>query len=82
MIYKWENESLEKYGEEVTAKLIKSQKRYEEQKEGNNCKHCGTGNHGAIIEANDGTPFLMRFGLWSNGRCDYCGIKTKVKQAS
>jgi hypothetical protein len=73
MVYKWEKESLQKYGEEVTLNLIKNQKEYEEKKKDNDCEHCGKGNEGAIIEMKDGRPFLMRYGLWSNGRCNYCG---------
>ena len=40
-MYKWEKESLQKYGEEMTRKLIIQQKEYEEVKKDNDCKHCG-----------------------------------------
>ncbi|MED4261938.1 hypothetical protein [Priestia aryabhattai] len=75
--YKWEKESLEKYGEEATLLLIEDQKKYEEQKKDNSCDHCGKGNQGAIIEMSNGKPFLMRYGMWSSsGRCSYCGEYT------
>lgn len=73
MNYKWEEESLKKYGEEITSRLVKEQKEYELKKGENNCSGCGSKNEGAIIEFKDGTPFIMRYGLWSNGRCNYCG---------
>lgn len=73
MAYKWEQESLQKYGEEVTQNLINEQKKYEEVKKDNDCNHCGKGNEGAIIELKNGTPFIMHYGLWSNGRCSFCG---------
>ncbi|PHG64081.1 hypothetical protein [Bacillus toyonensis] len=76
MAYKWEKESLQKYGEEVTQNLISKQKEYEAVKKDNDCKHCGKGNEGAMIEWGDGIPFIMRYGLWSNGRCNYCGEYT------
>jgi len=72
MKYKWEEESLQKYGVEATLKLIEDQKAYERIKKDNPCEHCGKGNQGAIIEMSDGKPFIMRYGLWSNGRCNYC----------
>ncbi|MFS0783322.1 hypothetical protein [Bacillus sp. 1P06AnD] len=72
MAYKWEKESLEKYGEKETARLIQDQKKYESIKADNSCEHCGKGNQGAIIETKEGKPFLMRYGMWSNKRCNYC----------
>ena len=73
MAYKWEKESFQKYGEEATQNLIIDQKKYEEMKKDNYCNHCGNGNEGAIIESRNGVPFIMRYGLWSNGRCEFCG---------
>jgi hypothetical protein len=73
MAYKWEKESLEKYGEEETSRLIQDQREYERKKADNPCNHCGKGNEGAIIESSSGKPFLMRYGLWTNKRCNYCG---------
>ena len=73
MPYKWEKESLQKYGEQATQNLIAGQRRYEEQHKDNDCKHCGKGNEGAIIEWGNGNPFIMHYGLWSNGRCEFCG---------
>ncbi|MEX0598494.1 MAG: hypothetical protein WD512_18575 [Candidatus Paceibacterota bacterium] len=76
MAYKWEEKSLEKYGKEITFKLIEEQKKYEEKEKDNDCNHCGKGNQGAIIELQDGTPFIMRYGMWSYSegvhRCSYC----------
>ncbi|MBX9158368.1 hypothetical protein ACTFR8_22480 [Bacillus cereus group sp. MYBK15-3] len=77
MSYTWEKESLEKYGEEATAGLIKQQQTYEEKKKDNDCEHCGKGNEGSIIERKDGTPFIMHFGLWTRDRCGYCGKAEK-----
>ncbi|MED4455617.1 hypothetical protein [Metabacillus fastidiosus] len=77
MAYKWEKESLEKYGEEVTRNLIIQQEKYETVHKDNDCKHCGKGNEGAIIEFGNGTPFIMHYGLWSNGRCNFCGRISK-----
>lgn len=79
MAYKWENESLQKYGEAVTQKLINDQKKYEEIHKDNDCVHCGKGNEGAIIQSESGMVFLMRYGLWSNGKCNYCGRQTRKK---
>lgn len=79
MAYKWEKESLQKYGEEVTQHLIKQQEKYEAMKKDNDCNHCGKGNEGAIIEGRDGKPFILHYGLWSNGRCYYCGRQTNKK---
>lgn len=73
MAYKWESECLQKYGGTVTKRLIQDQKKYEEQKQNNDCKYCGKGNEGAIIELKNGYPMIMRYGLWSNGRCEFCG---------
>ncbi|MNW59776.1 hypothetical protein D3C74_377160 [compost metagenome] len=73
MKYKWEEECLKKYGEEVTQELINEQKKYEEMKKDNDCKHCGKGNEGAIVETKGGTPVIMRYGLWCKGRCQICG---------
>lgn len=73
MAYKWEKESLQKYGEEVTRNLIIQQEEYEAVKKDNDCEYCGKGNEGAIIEWGAGIPFIMHYGLWSNGRCNYCG---------
>lgn len=73
MTYKWEKESLEKYGEEVTLNLIKRQKEYEEEEKDNNCDHCGKGNEGVIVELKNGTPTMMHCGLWVDGICKYCG---------
>lgn len=73
MPYSWENECLQKYGEEITANLVKQQKQYEKEHEGNNCHNCGTGNEGSIVVLEDGTPHLMHFGLWPDECCAYCG---------
>ncbi|WP_310877123.1 hypothetical protein [Priestia megaterium] len=72
-VYKWEKECLEKYGEEVTQQMIKMQKDYEAKKGNNDCSGCGTANEGAIVEMKPNEPFLMHYGLWSRGRCNYCG---------
>lgn len=77
MAYKWENESLEKYGKEVTQNLINQQKEYETVNKDNDCQHCGKGNEGTIIEVGKKrVPIIMRYGLWSNGRCHFCGKYT------
>lgn len=75
MSYTWEKESLEKYGKEATAELIKQQQVYEEKKKDNDCIHCGKGNEGSVILRKDGTPFLIHvhFGLWVRNKCSYCG---------
>ncbi|KFN13751.1 hypothetical protein [Bacillus pseudomycoides] len=74
MAYKWEKESLQKYGEEVTRNLIIQQKRHEEMHKDNDCENCGKGNKGAMIEPKNGEPFILHFGLWSSsGRCWECG---------
>jgi hypothetical protein len=72
-MYKWEKESLEKYGKESTDKLIKNQQEYEKINPDNDCNYCGIGNEGTIIEFDNGSPYIMHYGLWSNGRCKFCG---------
>lgn len=72
-MYKWEKESLSKYGEEVTLNLIEQQKQYEETEKHNNCEGCGKDNEGAIAELKSGKPFILHYGLWANGRCTFCG---------
>lgn len=72
MTYNWENEALEKYGEEARKKLIAQQKRYESMNQGNDCEYCGVNNHGSIFEGKDGNHYIIHFGLWSNNRCNYC----------
>ncbi|MBA9086489.1 hypothetical protein FHR92_002967 [Fontibacillus solani] len=73
MKYKWEEECLKKYGEEATRKLVMEQQKYEEKQKDNDCEGCGKGNKGTLTEVVEGKPFLMRYGMWSNGRCEYCG---------
>ncbi|MFD1676088.1 hypothetical protein [Alicyclobacillus fodiniaquatilis] len=74
MDYKQEKESLQKYGEKVTSNLIKRQQEYEKEQKDNKCMKCGKGNQGSIVEWNDGTPFLMHYGLWTaEGVCHFCG---------
>ncbi|PGT89837.1 hypothetical protein [Bacillus thuringiensis] len=73
MAYNWEKESLEKYGEKATLELISQQQEYEVKHKDNDCKHCGKGNEGSIIPRDDGSPFILHFGLWSGKRCTYCG---------
>ncbi|MBW7632567.1 hypothetical protein P5609_012570 [Bacillus licheniformis] len=77
MAYKWEKECLQKYGKEETFHLIEEQRAYERKHKDNPCNNCGNGNQGAILEYSKGKlkgkPFLMRYGLWSNKRCEYCG---------
>ncbi|MEI5915111.1 hypothetical protein [Bacillus albus] len=80
MTYKWEKESLEKYGKEITQNLISQQKKYESMKIDNDCEHCGRRNEGAMIEPKNGAPFILHFGLWSNGRCNYCGRNSGRKK--
>ncbi|MED4353574.1 hypothetical protein P9265_14755 [Schinkia azotoformans] len=72
MAYKWEKESLQKYGKEVTLRLIKQQQEYEEKHRGNNCETCGEKNEGTVVELEKDKPFIMHYGLWTNGYCDYC----------
>ncbi|MFS1518539.1 hypothetical protein V1503_19060 [Bacillus sp. SCS-151] len=76
MAYTWEKECLEKFGEEVTANLIKRQQEYEREKKDNDCNKCGKGNEGCINEWTGGRPVLMHYGLWVDGVCDYCGKHT------
>lgn len=71
--YTWEKESLEKYGKEITLRLIKRQQEYEKENINNDCKTCGKENEGAIIEWEDGKPIIMHYGLWTDNRCNYCG---------
>ncbi|MEC2974058.1 hypothetical protein P9X77_16135 [Bacillus cereus] len=74
MEYKWEKESLQKYGEEATQILITKQKKYEALHKDNNCEYCGKKNEGTLIEIGNGIPFIMHYGMWSSsGRCGYCG---------
>ena len=77
MKYTWENESLEKYGEEITMQLIEQENRYAMKKEGNNCSSCGINSVSAIIEADNGKPFIMHYGnfRYSQGKhkCCECG---------
>jgi hypothetical protein len=56
MTYSWEKESLQKYGEETTSKLIKRQQEYEKDCGDNDCPTCGTRNEGTIIEWEKGKP--------------------------
>lgn len=71
--YKWEKESLYRYGKEVTSKLIKEQQKYEEQHKDNDCKRCGRENEGAIVEWEKGKPMITHYGVCNSGTCDYCG---------
>lgn len=73
MAYTWEKESSEKYGEKSTLELVKQQQEYEVKNKYNDCNHCGSGNEGSVIERDDGTSFILHFGLWSGDRCTYCG---------
>lgn len=76
MAYSWEEKTLEKYGKEITLQLIKRQKEYEKENKDNDCNHCGKGNEGAIIEwtnhEGEKYPIVMHYGLWTDGRCNYC----------
>ncbi|MED2737029.1 hypothetical protein [Bacillus toyonensis] len=71
--YKWEKESLHKYGQEATSKLIKEQQKFEEQHKDNDCNRCGKGNEGSIVEWVQGKPMLTHYGVCNNGYCEYCG---------
>jgi hypothetical protein len=73
MTYSWEKESLQKYGEETTSKLIKRQQEYEKDCGDNDCPTCGTGNEGTIIEWEKGKPIVMHHGLYPEGYCRDCG---------
>lgn len=77
MVYKWKNEALEKYGEEITLNLIQQQKRYEEKNHDNDCEGCGINNEGTVIDSGDSKPYIMHYGnfSYSNGkhRCRDCG---------
>lgn len=73
-MYIWVEDSLQKYGKEVTENLIKRQKEYEEEERDNDCKYCGRGNEGVVIEWEDGKPGLMHCGLWTEDKgCNFCG---------
>ena len=72
MSYTWVEESLRKYGEIETLRLIKQQQEYEERNADNDCKYCGRENKGSVIDWN-GTPVIMHFGLWPDGNCSICG---------
>lgn len=72
-MYKWENESLNKYGEKVTLNLIKKQQAYEKEHKNNDCKHCGKDNEGSIVELKNNHPSIIHYGLWVNGTCSFCG---------
>ncbi|MGR9635293.1 hypothetical protein ACU82A_30380 [Bacillus cereus] len=61
MTYKWEKESLEKYGKEITQNLISQQKKYESMKIDNDCEHCGRRNEGAMIEPKKWCTFYFAF---------------------
>ncbi len=49
MAYKWEKECLQKYGEEVTRRLITQQKEYEALKKDNDCEYCGKAMRGQLL---------------------------------
>lgn len=66
---------MQKYGEEVTRKLITQQKEYEALKKDNDCEYCGKSNEGTIVEWGEGQDSIIRYELWSNGRCELCGRK-------
>lgn len=80
MAYKWEKDSLQKYGEKITLQLTAAQKKYEGEERDNNCEYCGKGNEGAVIEWSDKkgnrNPVLMHYGLWVDGQCKKCGCIT------
>ncbi|MEK5105039.1 hypothetical protein MKX83_24160 [Cytobacillus sp. FSL M8-0252] len=83
-MYKWEA-ALQKYDEEVQARILKEQQDYEELTKDNPCEHCGKGNQGVLFEDKSGNPYLMRYGMWSHKsrRCFYCKeIDTKIKEKS
>lgn len=73
MAIKWGEECLQKYGEEVSLNLIKQQQEYEKENVNNDCIHCGKLNKGTIAELKKGTPFVIHYGLWVDGRCSFCG---------
>jgi len=73
LTYPWVTEGLEKYGEETTLQLIRSQKEHEKEQENNDCECCGKGNKGAIVDWGDKRPFICHFGIWEDGYCSTCG---------
>lgn len=73
-MYNWQSEAVEKYGQEVTNKLIEEQQRYEAMKKGNNCTSCGTGNQGSVVYIEEiKRPMIVRYGNFNGkGRCLEC----------
>lgn len=69
--------------------IEEQQAEYLKEHEGNPCDYCGTGNKGSVITMEDGTEFLMHYGLWNvlfndDGsyveRCMKCGRKVYHKR--
>lgn len=53
---------------------------------GNDCKYCGMGNEGSVVEGPDGSPLVIHYGLWhqyyhEDGSrtevCAYCNRRTE-----